>query len=486
MLCTSPDDVFKPPAREMLFRVAQPYLELTRMTATELMFDPREHRKILNAGTKFQEYLQRAAILQGQLSKKPVAERLRDTLETVNGAMRAVEAAARRARGAGAADAAALDAAAAADPIEAGVALGLALAAQAPGDFAARAALCFRLLEGVRMRAAIELLDHTLAQLLRLKAASSVLVGPADALAIQVRVRLAIAGDAESIAANDKPFVAEIVRLGRIHLLPHLALAARGGLDEALAGPALLAERDPTFELKITRDLRRKIAALPVLASSPTLADTLSRRMSRLLVPERLDPVLARETGAGRKLLALVRLYNEIDDANARVHLDAMVSNLVEGRDFKDTFFVPGHAQDEKRAMVIEVAEAVGGSALSETRKLRYREVAALAFAELGQVAGRRLSPRMSAGPEDRVQLMGQRVPLRNWSETGLLFGPYAGTLAPGQTLRATVVLRNAYIAVSFDASLEIVRFSDGLVGAKYTCLDPNLPQRIKAHFAAG
>jgi hypothetical protein len=483
MLCQSTDDVFEYPARELLFRVAQPYLEQMRVTATELMFDPREHRKILNASTKFQEYLQRVAIAQGQHSQKPVAERMRDTLAIVDVAMRAVEESARRAQGAGATDAAALEAAA--NPLAAGVALAVALAARPPGDFAGRAAVCFRLLDGVRNQVAVELLDQTLAQMLRLKAAFAVLAGPADALAIQVRTCLAIAGDAESIAANRNQVVAEIVRLGQTQALPHLAVAARDGLEEALAGPALLAVRDPIAELKITRDLRRKIAALPVLAASPTLGQTLSRRMSRLVVPESLDPLLAREMGMGRRLLALVRLYNEIDDANARRHLDSTVAALVESRDFKDEFFVPGQAHDEKRAMVGEVAEAVGASALPEARKLRYREVAALAFADLGQVAGRRLSPRMSAGPEDRVQLMGQRVPLRNWSETGLMFGPFVGTLVPGQTLRGTVLLRNAYISIGFEASLEIVRFADGLVGAKYSCADPHLRQRIKAHFAA-
>jgi hypothetical protein len=484
MLCQSPDDVFELPARELLFRVAQPYLEQMRLTATELMFDPREHRKILNASTKFQEYLQRVAIAQGQHSQKPVADRIRQTLDMVDAAMRAVEAAARRSQGAGATDAAAFDAAAE-NPLDAGVVLALALAGAPPGDFAARAAICFRLLSDVRKPTAVGLLDQTLAHMLRLKIAAAVLVGPAEAMAVQVRACLAIAGDAEAIRANRSQFVAEVVRLNGVHALPHLAAAAVDTFDAVLAGPAKLAERDPLEELKITRDLRKKIAALPVLAEAPKLAENLSRRMSRLVVPESLDPLLSREMGTGRKLLALVRLYNEIDDANARRHLDTMISSLVESRDFKDEFFAPGLAHDEKRAAVAEVFEAVGASALLEMRKLRYREVAAVAFADLGQAAGRRLSPRMNAGPEDRVQLMGQRVPLRNWSETGLMFGPFAGTLAPGQTLRATVLLRNAYISIGFEANLEIVRFVDGLVGAKYSCADPHVRQRIKAHFAA-
>ncbi|MFN7190983.1 MAG: hypothetical protein ACK5U4_06060, partial [Rhodospirillales bacterium] len=155
--------------------MAQPYLEQVRLTATELMFDPREHRKILNAATKFQEYLQRVAILQGQQSQKPVAERMRQTLDMVDAAMRAVEAAVRRGRGA-ATDAAALEAAAAEAPLEAGIALALALAAAPPGDFAARAAICFTLLNDARTPATVGLLDQTLAQMLRLKIAATALV----------------------------------------------------------------------------------------------------------------------------------------------------------------------------------------------------------------------------------------------------------------------------------------------------------------------
>jgi hypothetical protein len=498
MYCQSPHEVFETPARELLFRVAQPYLEQARLTATELMFDPREHLRILNATTKFQEYLQRVAILQGRHTQKPVAERMRQTLDIVDAAMSAVAAAVRRGQAAApdatalnaavlnaaALDAAALDAAAAVGPLNAGIALALALATEQPGDFAARAAICFRLLAGVRSPVSVGLLDHTLGQMLRLKNSAAILVGPTDTLAAQIRIALAIAGDPDALRANRIAFVADIARLSGVHALPHLAAAAADALEAALSGSAKLSDRDPMEELKSTRDLRKKIASLPAFAAAPQLAETLSRRMARLVVPESLASLLAREYGTGRKLLALVRLYNEIDDTNARRHLDAMLSNLIEGSEFKEEFFAPGLAHDEKRAMVGEVAEAIGASRLIELRKLRYREVAAVAFADLGNVAGRRLSPRMAAGPDDRVQLMGQRVPLRNWSETGLMFGPFAGTLVPGQTMRATLLLRNVYISIGFDASLEIVRFTDGLVAAKYTCADPYIRQRIKAHFA--
>jgi hypothetical protein len=484
MFCEAPSDVFEPQARELLFRVAQSYLEQARITATELAFDPREHRKILGATTKFQEYLQRVAILQGQSASKPVTERMRHVLDCVDGAMRLAEAQARRQQGGEALDAATLDACAAGGLLEAGIALALALGAVTPGDWAGRATLCASLLSASQEPVAVGLLDQTLAELLRLKASVAVLIGRGDALAVQVRACLAIAGDGDAMRTNRSAIIGEIVRLKTKHRLAAIERAAVENLNAALASAANLAARDPLEELKTTRDLRAKIAALPLLAADADLADNLSRRMSRLVAPESLEPLLAREIGIGRKLLALVRLYNDIDDANARRHLDAMAHGLIESRDFKDEFFAPGLAHDEKRALVAEASEALQGSAFAETRKQRYREVAALAFADLGQAPGRRLSPRMAAGPEDRVQIMGQRVPLRNWSENGLMFGPFSGVLAPGQSARATVLLRNAYISVGFDAALEIVRFSDGLVGARYSCADPNIRQRIKAHFA--
>jgi len=484
MFCEAPSDVFEPQARELLFRVAQSYLEQARITATELAFDPREHRKILGATTKFQEYLQRVAILQGQSASKPVTERMRHVLDCVDGAMRLAEAQARRQQGGEALDAATLDACAAGGLLEAGIALALALGAVTPGDWAGRATLCASLLSASQEPVAVGLLDQTLAELLRLKASVAVLIGRGDALAVQVRACLAIAGDGDAMRTNRSAIIGEIVRLKTKHRLAAIERAAVENLNAALASAANLAARDPLEELKTTRDLRAKIAALPLLAADADLADNLARRMSRLVAPESLEPLLAREIGIGRKLLALVRLYNDIDDANARRHLDAMAHGLIESRDFKDEFFAPGLAHDEKRALVAEASEALQGSAFAETRKQRYREVAALAFADLGQAPGRRLSPRMAAGPEDRVQIMGQRVPLRNWSENGLMFGPFSGVLAPGQSARATVLLRNAYISVGFDAALEIVRFSDGLVGARYSCADPHIRQRIKAHFA--
>jgi hypothetical protein len=489
MICRNWAEALATPGREAMFRIVQPHLEHLRITGTELAFDPREQRKLLNAGTRYQEYVQRLAIFQGQQLKAPIAERVRGVIDVVDATMREVEAVARELGEIRGLDGARLDAAVGADPVRgllrAGVALGLALAAFKPGDWAARGNLCLSLLGGVRDPVAFGLIDQTLCELLRLKPATAALIGPAENLTLQIRACLAIAGDPEALAGANSGFVQGLVRARDKAETPRVMRAAIDNLKALLAGASTLAKRDPTQEIKTTRTLRERITKLPRLVADRELQETLARRMSRLVAPELLEPLVAREIGAGRKAILLLGLHCEIADEGARKHLVTHLDQLVDSREFKEEFFVPGMSHDEKRGLVAQVAEAVDAAGLIEIKRQRFRAVISTTFANLGENGDRRVSPRTVAGPDDRIQLGGVRVPLRNWSETGLMFGPYNGLIAPGQRMRAVVMLRNAYISMGFEADLEIVRFADGLVGARYTCPDPQSRQRIKQHFRA-
>ncbi len=490
MFCVNSFEALELVARETLFRVAQPHLENARITATELAFDVREQRKLLNAGMRFQEFVQRVAILQGQQMKNPVTERVRQLIELVDGAMREVEQAAREIPEVQAIDAAALDRLAASDPvrgpIRAGVALATLLAGAPAGDWIGKANRCLTILDNATDPAVVSLVDQTLAELLRLKPAASVLVGPGENLILVIRACLAIAGDAEAIAAsNNSSFVQALVARQKGRDTPRIFRAVLEILKTVLASPTTLAKRDPVQEIKSTRSVRERITKLPRLVADKELQEILARRMSRLVAPELLEPLVAREIGAGRKAILLLGLHCEIGDEGARKHLVTNLDQLVDSREFKDEFFVPGMSHDEKRALVAQVNQSINAADLMEIKRQRYLAIVTTTFASLGETSDRRVSPRTIAGPEDRVQLGGVRVPLRNWSETGIMFGPYNGLIAPGQRMRATIMLRNAYISMGFEAELEIVRQTDGLVGARYNCADPQTRQRIKAHFRA-
>jgi hypothetical protein len=482
MLCATPLDALSDPARALLFLVAKPHLESARLTTTELVFDPREQRKLLNAGTRYQEYIQRIAVLQGKTVKAPVTERVKDLLGVTDGAAKLVEASLKRLPADGSIDAEKLDEAVA-EGAEGFVVAGamLALWLSLKPDWTGKAELCAHLFKGAKAPYSVALLDRTLAELLTLEAASAALgVGYDNALAT-LRMCLALAG--EPVASGETtPLIRALVAARGARVTPALDLATRDRLRAALASPASFAKRDPAGEMKMARGLRARIAALPLLAGDSAISEELARRFARMVAPESLEPVLAREQGVARKLQLLLQLHTELDDPGARRSLESAIANWLAYRDFKDEFFAVGQATDEKAAALADTAKAFAAAQLPDAIKLRFKELAAVSFAA-PQAGDRRISPRMVAGPEDKIQAMGQRVPLRNWSETGLLFGP-AANFAPGHRLSASVILRNAYLNLVFDAELEIVRVADGLIGARYTCLDAAARAKIKTHFA--
>lgn len=479
MHCIAPAEALSDAARALLFQVARTYCEGARITVTELVFDPREQKKLLNAGTNFQEFVQRVAILQGRTLKTPVTERVRDLLAIVDGASKLVDAAAKRIPEGSTPDAHALDAAG--DPVFAGALLARWLSASR--EWPGKAEICVRLLAQARDANAQALLDRTLAELLSMEPAAAALgVGFDNALAT-VRMALAFAGDRPA-TQESVSVVRAIVGAKGERQSPALEQVARDRLRAALASPASLAKRDPSAEMKMARGLRVSIANLPVLSGDAEIANELSRRFGRMVAPESLDPLLQREAGVARKLLLLLQLHTEFDDAHARRSLEGAISNWLHYRDLKDEFFGVGLAPDEKAALLAETAKAVGAALIDQNLKQRFKEVVAVNFPSVQTGGDRRISPRMVAGPEDKVQVMGQRAPLRNWSETGLLFGP-ATNLRQDQRLNGTIILRNAFLNLVFDAELHIVRVGEGgLIGARYACLDPNARARIKAHFA--
>ncbi|MCM0022233.1 MAG: hypothetical protein NBV67_19755, partial [Tagaea sp.] len=348
-------------------------------------------------------------------------------------------------------------------------------------EWAGKAELCVHLLRDAKAPASVALLDRTLAELLTIEPAAAALgVGYDNALAA-LRMSLALAGEAAALGET-VPLVRALVAARGGRALLALDRAARERLRAALASPASFAKRDPAGEMKLARGLGARIAALPPLAGDPEIAADLSRRFARMVAPESLEPLLAREQGVARKLLLLLQLHAELDDPGARRSLEGALANWLAYRDFKDEFHSVGMATDERSAQLAQIAHAFGVASVPEPLKLRFKELVAVHFAA-PQAGDRRISPRMVAGPEDKVQVLGQRVPLRNWSETGLLFGP-ASHLAQGQRLQAGVILRNAYLNLVFDAELEIVRVADGLIGARYACLDAAARAKIKTHFA--
>src|SRR3546814_2807333 len=87
MFCENDIQTLGDESREVIFQVGRAYLERHGITATQLVFDPAQHQVLLDDGPRFQEILQRIALLQGQHTKRPVSERMKELTAFAEAAM---------------------------------------------------------------------------------------------------------------------------------------------------------------------------------------------------------------------------------------------------------------------------------------------------------------------------------------------------------------------------------------------------------------
>ena len=100
------------------------------------------------------------------------------------------------------------------------------------------------------------------------------------------------------------------------------------------------------------------------------------------------------------------------------------------------------------------------------------------------QDGDRRAAPRVQTGPNDYVTFNNVRFPLRNWSVSGLLFGPMGNPPVLGEILILNVTVRCGDDRLRFDAKCEVARIANNLIAVRYECQSPEIAARIKAYFA--
>jgi len=97
----------------------------------------------------------------------------------------------------------------------------------------------------------------------------------------------------------------------------------------------------------------------------------------------------------------------------------------------------------------------------------------------------RRVSPRVTTGANDYVTFNSVRFPLKNWSATGLLFGPMGAPPEVGHKVTLNVTVTCGQDRLRFDAACQVVRVVNNLVAAKYDCQAADVAARIRAYFEA-
>ncbi|MFN4311002.1 MAG: hypothetical protein ACK4FK_10480 [Ferrovibrio sp.] len=483
MFCETEAETFADPARELIFQIARGYLERRGVTATELVFDPVQHRALLNDGPRFQEILQRVALLQGQHTKRPVSERMKELTALAEAAMRRVEVQAAKLTPlsgmAGALQQGLLRGAALDEWVRDGVVVARLVAAC--DGWEAKAQLCLDLAEAGLGAESHGLADRTLAEILLLKPAAPALFGEASRRRV-IDICLGLAGE-------ELPPETPAVLLRLRHALNAVALMHAGAavgekMAEALDGSLPLFGDDAHQEWEGLQALRQRIEGLPLLEGVPAIQANLARRFARFATPELLNPILGREPDIARKLLFLLRLYREVEEPNARFELQGILSHYMDHRDFRTQFLGPQATREEFATLAAAISEALVKADIPDPRKTRLLDQFRHQLAGVVKPNGQRNLQRGQGGPNDVVIVQGMRIPLRNWSPVGLLFGPCPSGMAVGDRLPITVEIRNAALSLDFRAEAEVLRVTDDVVAARYACDDPAIVQRIKSYFA--
>ncbi len=76
--CRTPEDLYRQAARELIARSCRSFLEMEKLTPTEVLLSAKAQRRLSDFGTTYSGAVQKAAIGQVAGTKKPVSERIRE------------------------------------------------------------------------------------------------------------------------------------------------------------------------------------------------------------------------------------------------------------------------------------------------------------------------------------------------------------------------------------------------------------------------
>jgi hypothetical protein len=346
--------------------------------------------------------------------------------------------------------------------------------------------LCLNLLEAGAGTEAHTMADQTVSEIFRLKPAAEALFGDANRRQM-VELCLRLAGGTVQVHMTD---VLERLRTGLAGgSLERCQMAVRERLAEMLGGTLPLYSADAYEEFNLLLSLKQRIVALPMLATDDGVMGALTRRFTRFAAPDLLNPLIGRDAEFSRKLLTLLRLYREIEEGNARFELQGIISHYMEHREFTTKFIGPQSGKDDFATLSAEISSALVQADIPEPRKTRLLDQYRNQLGNVVKPTGSRIAQRGVGTSKDAVVFRALRMPLKNWSPVGLLFGPCPASLlekvAVGDKIRLGVEVRASLLTIDFTADAEVLRVSDGLIAARYTCSDAAITQRIQNYFTA-
>jgi hypothetical protein len=487
MICAHESDIFADDARDLVFQVTQAYAEPLQLTGTEIVFRLDMHDRILNEGARYQEFTQKIAALQAGPAGRSAAERLREIIHLADQGTALVRALTPGVTIPLPATAVTLDHYCQQDPGQGQIKSGIALARSLGQmkNWQAKIDYCLDLYPTLASPQMIGMVDQLLSEMLRIKGAAEHLFGAdPDPIALS-RICLAIAGDSESQChLKSNRLVSRWLDACQGRDNPRIVSVCRLRLKALLEGTKPLIRNDTIREWAMLLHLKRRIGRLKSLDPMADLSGLLTKRIDALIASPKLNELLAQEFLHSRKVLMALKLLAEVSEQQAKSRVLTVINDLFETLDVRKD--MTGADVREIAATFDTLIAAI--SACPDIASVRKAKFIELLKSKAGggpnkAEANKRGNDRSVASVDDCVLFHGQKVKLKNWSPHGLLFGPITAFVSVTEKIDLTVLIRQPFLTLNFDAEAEVVRFADGIVAARYKFKDRTAEQKVKAFF---
>jgi hypothetical protein len=485
VLCQDAHALSERRARAMVGRVCRDHLDENIIIPIELLHHSAHAKLVTNSETLYAAFVQKAAVAQAQASNSPVRDKVKKLFAITTAAVTQVEAFEKRlpttplthrllAQLTGS------------DPLygERIAMTALAHHLYMSKSWTDKAERCLKLFESGIDPAAVAVLDETLAEILLAKSAVPELLGKFHDAKLRIVQFMAILDKRYAVDdhAYETEFAQRLHDTAAKHKMPALRDAVVQLVRRLLVSSVPLASEEPAEEFAATREVYALLTRDRDFALELGAADLFEKRMVRLVTAEKLAKLIPGYYSAP-KLMTGLQLFEEAIGEGPKEILLKYISYLFEHRDLEKEFVDPAYSTEEKVEIAQELRKKTISAGLSDHRREQFLGILDPLIQRLGHGDQRR-STRTLAGPEDHVLLEGSRIPLKNWSAIGLLFGPITGTFIEGELLKLEVRIKNPKLQITFDAEGDVVRYTDeGFVAMKYRCLDAQMAKKVALYF---
>lgn len=485
VLCQDAHALSERRGRAMLGRVCRDYLDENVLIPIELLHHSGHAKLLNNAENLYAALVQKAAVAQAQASNSPVRDKVKKLYAITTAAVTQVEAFEKKLPGTPLTHRL-LAQLPASDPLYGNRIAFTALAHHLymSKSWTEKADRCLKLLNAGNEAPAVAALDEALAEILTAKSVVPELFGKFVDGRLRIVQFMSILNQA--YAVDEQAYATEFATHLRDSIAKHETPAIREAImllvRRLLISSVPLKSEDPTEEFNATREVYALLTRDRDFAVELGAADLFEKRMVRLVTAEKLAKLIPGYYSAP-KLMTALQLFEEAIGEGPKEILLKYISYLFEHRDLEKEFVDPAYSTEEKVEIGQELRKKLISAGLSDHRREQFVGILDPLIQRLGKSDQRR-STRNQCGPEDHVVLEGTRIPLKNWSAIGLLFGPITGTFLEGEILKLTVKIKNPKLQITFDVEGDVVRYTDeGLVAMKYQCTDTQQAKKIALYF---